>query len=77
MKLRHFLSELEKIRLTKGEELFEKLQEYDFTVNVINTEGKMIEQTQRIGIYIDGIADEVQFIAYVNTPKVENDTLIM
>lgn len=77
MKLRHLLNEIEKLRFEKGEHLFEKLQNYDFTVNIINNEGQMLEQTQRIGIYIDGIADEIQFIAYVDKPVVKDGKLIM
>ena len=70
MKLRHLLNELEKIRFEKGENLFEKIQDYDFIINVINNEGQMIEQTQRIGIYIDSIADEIQFIAYTDNQNI-------
>lgn len=66
MKLRHLINELNALKLCKGEEFYEKLLEYDFLVRTIQTEDfQIIDETQRIGIYIDSLANEVQFIAYL------------
>ena len=66
MKLRNLINELEALKLVKGDQFYEKLLNYDFLVKIINPEHfELVDETQRIGIYIDSLADEVQFVAYL------------
>ena len=65
MKLRHLIDELNYLKTLKGDEFYENLLNFDFLVRVCNKETlQPLDETKAIGIYLDDVVDECQFIAY-------------
>lgn len=64
MKIRHLINELTALKGRFGEDFYEKLLEFDFTIKICSLDS--IEETQRVGIILNKTTDECEIIAYLD-----------